>query len=220
MSKVPQGSFQMGDDGGNYRIHPAHRQNIVRPYWISVHPITNAQWKLAVIQSNGIVSTPHKSHWYNDIGKASHPVVWVDWHQCQSFVNWLGKGWRLLSEVEWEFAARGQNNRNLPNHNDLSPSSPAFFNKHDGPRAIGQYPKDVSWVGAEEMTMGVWEWTNSPYQQYPYTQSDLSISDKRFIVIRGNSVLNRLGRPPYAPYYNLGLRICIYDSDFDMYYSD
>jgi formylglycine-generating enzyme required for sulfatase activity len=100
MCLVPPGSFMMGSDEHDNE-KPIHQQTVTQPYWIGVHPVTNAQWQTAVANSNGKVTVPKWADWYHDGAKTNHPVVGVTWYQCVEFLQWLGTEWRLPTEPEW-----------------------------------------------------------------------------------------------------------------------
>ncbi|MCI6473928.1 MAG: formylglycine-generating enzyme family protein [Bacteroidales bacterium] len=105
MIKVDGGTFMMGasEETDNYsweREHPAH-QVALSSYYIGETEVTQALWK-AVMGKN-----PSKTKG-DDL-----PVERVSWYDCQKFIEKLnsltGKKFRLPTEAEWEFAARGGN---------------------------------------------------------------------------------------------------------------
>lgn len=106
MVRVDGGTFYMGNDfssyGGYEEEGPAHKVTL-DPFYICKYEVTQQEWE-AIMGKNP--ST------YTDNG-AKRPVETISWEDCQVFVRWLskltGKHFRLPTEAEWEFAARGGN---------------------------------------------------------------------------------------------------------------
>jgi formylglycine-generating enzyme required for sulfatase activity len=217
MCLVPPGSFQMGSEEHDNE-KPIHPQTVTQPYWIGVHPVTNARWRIAVENSNGLVKVPEWANWYNDNGKAQHPVVGITWYQCVDFLKWLGAAWCLPTEPEWEFAARGLDNLVYPFGNDFKPDLVVYReNSNNSTGAVGAKPQGASWVGAQDMSGNVWEWMSSIYETYPY-KADVAhenISSDAARVLRGGSWHNnpfdaraayRSDFDPFSRFNSVGFR--------------
>jgi len=173
MCKVPAGMFIMGLDNFDRRSSPQHYQYLMNPYWISKHPITNKQWRYAVENSMGEIEKPRKVEWYDNPTMSDHPVVWISGENCWAFANWLENDFRLPSEPEWEFAARGPDNLLYPFGNVLQQDIVVdSSNSIEHPISIGGRPNGASWVGAEDMLGNVWEWVDSVQASYPYPTFD------------------------------------------------
>ncbi len=128
MVVVPAGSYEMGSpisEAGRYnREGPVHRVTIAKPFAVGVYEITRGEFQ-QFVEATGypagnscLTFEEGKPEWHSgrhwrDPGFAQtdqHPVVCVSWQDAQAYVQWLsqetGQGYRLLSEAEWEYAAR------------------------------------------------------------------------------------------------------------------
>jgi formylglycine-generating enzyme required for sulfatase activity len=124
MVVVPAGSFMMGSPASEYDRDksegPQHVVMIAKPFAVGKFHVTVNQYAAFVqtmryqASSNCYLGTGLSGSW-RDPGFAqegSHPVVCVSWDDAKAYVDWLaqttGKSYRLLSEAEWEYAARGR----------------------------------------------------------------------------------------------------------------
>jgi formylglycine-generating enzyme required for sulfatase activity len=163
MIKVEAGTFDMGATSEQQDPwdceKPVHKVTLTRDYYIGKTEVTQALWK-AVMGHN-------PSHFKGD----DKPVEDVPWDDCQQFVNKLnsltGKNFRLPTEAEWEFAARGGNNSN---HYQYSGSNNlrdvAWYDHNSNGTTHDVATKLPNELGIYDMSGNVYEWCSDWYGDY------------------------------------------------------
>lgn len=109
-----------------------------------------------------------------DLWEPSWPVVFVDWHGAQAFARWeairTGLPWRLLTEVEWEKAARGVDGRVYPMGPHLDPSWARLGSSAPGrplPAPVEAYPDDLSPYGVRGCAGNCADWCADRWDPEP-----------------------------------------------------
>jgi hypothetical protein len=103
--------------------------------------------------------------WYRQKEHPNWPVTRVNWYEASAYAAWTGG--RLLTEAEWERAARGEQGREYPWGNEEPDATRANYYE-TGPKQatpVGLYPCGVTPEGVEDMAGNVWEWTESWYNE-------------------------------------------------------
>ena len=174
MMLVPAGCFMMGSEDGSDNERPVHQQCFDEPYWIGRYEVTNAQYQQCVRAG---ACDPPKSGYGTVFYEADHPVVGVSWFNARQYVWWLSdtsdEAFRLPTEAEWEYAARGPDSLVYPWGDDFVADNVVYGGNSDAhTQTVGSKPSGASWIGALDMSGNVWEWTSTIYRDYPYHVTD------------------------------------------------
>ena len=221
MVSIPTGSFTMGDDDGVPKVKPAHTVKLNRPFALSVHEVTFAEYD-AFARSTGR-SFP-KDRW----GRGSMPVIYVTWGDGTAYAEWLseqtGASYRLPSEAEWEYAARARStslywwgNRVGRKKANCDGCKSDWDGKQTAP--VGSFPANE--FGLSDTAGNVWEWVldcwNETYAGAPADGTPWLSGNCERRVIRGGSYVDgpmlsrstmRLERNPILQDSVAGFRVC------------
>jgi formylglycine-generating enzyme required for sulfatase activity len=160
MVVVPAGEFMMGspDGKGADEEHPQHKVTIAKPFAVSRFELTFDQWDACV--AYGGCAPVGDSSW----GRGTQPVINVSWSDAQHYVAWLsrltGQRYRLLSEAEWEYAARAETTTVYTSGDDeesLGQHAWYIKNSNSRPHPVGE--KKPNAFGLFDMHGNIWEWT-------------------------------------------------------------
>lgn len=178
MVYVAPGTFTMGaldDEDYDQREHPSHKVTLTHGYYIAETEVTQALWE-AVMGNN-----PSEF-----IGK-NRPVDSVNWDECNAFVSILNfitdKKFRLPTEAEWEYAAKGGNMSKgyiFSGSNNLHEVAWYIVNSGDKPLVDKTYylgdnnncqthdvkTKKPNELGIYDMSGNVAEWCEDEYLEY------------------------------------------------------
>ena len=161
MITIPPGQFRMGSTHLGLYERPVHRVNIKHAFAVSRFEITFNEWD-ACIADSGCAHRPSDDGW----GRGQRPVINVSWHDVvDQYLPWLGaktgRAYRLLTEAEWEYVARG-NSPTLYSWGDAVGTAnancngcgSAWDNKMTAP--VGSFRANP--FGLYDLHGNVWEW--------------------------------------------------------------
>ena len=249
MVLVEKGNFTMGDEFGdlNNPCRPVHEVSLTYDFWLGKYETTFDEYD-TFCETTGR-SKPYDI-W--DWGRGNRPVIEVSWWDAIAYCNWLSEkeglpkaydsngnlldkggmittdpsevvGFRLPTEAEWEFAARGGNNSNgykyagSDNVDDV-----AWYDSNSGEMTQEVGKKAANELGIYDMSGNVeelcsdwFEYYSSSAQTNPYNSTAGSYGSTR--VDRGGSCRNSATRARVADRVNVfptdtnifrGFRIC------------
>jgi formylglycine-generating enzyme required for sulfatase activity len=226
MVLIPAGSFDMGSVNGNKDERPVHRVQ-VDSFYIGETEVTIWEY-LQCVQSGGC----RMPFWWNkrffpdkadDLPGSewlSLPVTGISWHDAQAYCSWKGDGYRLPTEAEWEYAARG------------GASSERFWGDTGSASTYAVVKDRLSTVksvrpnryGLYDMIGNAWEWCQDRYDPQYYRKSPdknpAGPTDGKqypYRTVRGGSwneygwnlrAANRNYGEPFRRFDGVGFRIC------------
>ena len=161
MISVDGGTFQMGQSADGNNVTPVHSVTL-SSYSIGETEVTQALWK-AVMGTN-------PSNWQGD----NLPVEYVTWNECQTFITKLnqltGKTFRLPTEAEWEFAAKGgTKSKGYTYSGSNTLGDVAWYEMNSSGKTHPVGTKQANELGIYDMSGNVWEWCQDWYGSYSST---------------------------------------------------
>ena len=216
MVYVKGGTFVMGDDGW-VCSSPKFKVEL-SDFYISKYEVTQKEWEVIYGENPSFFKGSNR------------PVESVEMYKCATFAKRLselsGKCFRLPTEAEWEYAARGGkygSNFKYSGGNKLNEVAWYSDNSEKQTHIVGS--KEPNALGLYDMSGNVWEWCLDYYGNYtPQTKKDPKGPDKgEFTVYRGGSyneketinkegysdfwIFSRSSDKPSSKYTNVGFRL-------------
>ena len=218
MIRVDGGTFKMGatkaQDSDAYDDESPVHEVTLSTYMMGETEVTQALWQ-AVMGSNPSKFT----------GDPSRPVERVSWNDCQEFLKKLnaltGKTFRLPTEAEWEYAARGGSKSRKTKYSGGSDiGSVAWYTDNSGSKTHPVKGKVSNELGIYDMSGNVYEWCSDLYGMYSSSSqtNPKGASSGSYRVLRGGGwycsarrcrSTNRISYTPGYSNSNLGLRLAL-----------
>ena len=176
MVVVPAGTFMMGspmsEAGRGVNEGPVHEVRIGYQFAVGVYEVTFGEWDACVSGGGCGGYRPSDAGW----GRGSRPVIKVSWEDARAYVDWLrretGKGYRLLSESEWEYVARAGTRTPFHTGSTISTGQANYNGNFTyGSRRKGRYRRKTVQVGSfpangfglHDVHGNVYEWVEDCY---------------------------------------------------------
>lgn len=220
MVYVKGGTFKMGATSEQGNIFDDDEKSVhqvtLSPYYIGETEVTQELWQVVTGRNPSYFS-----------GSEKLPVEQVSWDACQNFLKKLnelsGKQFRLLTEAEWEFAARGgikSKGYKYSGSNNIDEVAWYELNSNSRTHEVGM--KAPNELGLYDMSGNVWEWCQDWYDWHGYSSNSLTNptgpSTGRDRVSRGGSwaydarycrVSDRSHGPSYGSSRRMGFRLAL-----------
>jgi TPR repeat protein/formylglycine-generating enzyme required for sulfatase activity len=222
MVYVEGGTFSMGDDLNNY-AKPIHKVTLSN-FKISKTLVTVKQFREFCLQSGRSMSDYDAPTWgWHD----NHPMVNVSWDEAVAYCDWLSEkmnaDYRLPTEAEWEYAARGGKlSKNTEYSGSNNADLVAWHKDNSGSKTHAVATKKANELGLYDMSGNVWEWCHDWYDEGYYASSPSSNpkgpSTGSIRVSRGGSwehsysccrIVYRSYYPPDCGFEMIGFRVVL-----------
>jgi formylglycine-generating enzyme required for sulfatase activity len=196
MVVLPAATFTMGspanEKGRSENEGPQHQVTLAEPFAVAKFDVTFADWD-ACVSVGGCDPVSDSG-----MGRGSKPVVNVSWDDAQQYVKWFstmtGQHYRLLSESEWEYAARAGTTTAYPWGDEIGTGNADCIgcgSQWDGKQTspVGSFKPNSS--GLYDMQGNVYQWVedcyHDSYRDAPTDGSANTTGDCSRRVVRGGA---------------------------------
>ena len=170
---VEAGTFMMGTSTGYDDEKPVHSVTLTKNYYLGQTEVTQELWQTVMSQA----PTSDGSQWTSNRGLGNdYPAYYVSWDDCKAFITKLntltGQNFRLPTEAEWEYAARGGNKSQGYTYAGSNNADDVAW--HEGNSANSTHPVAYllpNELGLYDMSGNVQEWCEDWYHNTYYSVS-------------------------------------------------
>jgi sulfatase modifying factor 1 len=189
MVLVEADDFLMGSTDGYADEQPVHAVTISKPYYIGVYEVTFEEFDIFCENTLRYNKPDDRGR-----GDGKRPVIGVDWHDAVEYCNWLSEeegltscysgkgkvtkcdfsanGYRLPTEAEWEYAARGgQKSQGYIFAGNNNPDDVAWYGDNSGGETHSVGQKEPNELGLYDMSGNTFEWCWDWYVKDYYHES-------------------------------------------------
>ena len=222
---IPGGSFIMGNEtsGDDTYVDDYPHQVYIDSFYIDKYEVTNAHYfEFCEATGHSYPEFWDKGIYNSGLDHPDNPVTGVAWADAQAYAQW--RGWRLPTEAEWEYAARGGlAGKNFPLGDDMDSTMANYYPTRGQTLPVGTFTPNG--YGLHDMAGNVVEWVNDFYSkdyylESPYKNPGGPVYGKRRVIRGGgwrsgkgcNAVHFRQSLRPYWVDFNVGFR-CAKDID-------
>jgi formylglycine-generating enzyme required for sulfatase activity len=190
MQLIKGGTFMMGSDGSDAWEKPSHEVQIA-DFYVSKWPITRKEWNFYVMT--------HKDSEYQDVSDPAYemlPATGISWLQAKGYAAWLAneykRTYRLMSEAEWEYAARaGSSTRYFFGNDENQLGEYAWYSANSNETIHTVAQKKPNPLGLYDMYGNVGQWVkdcwHDDYLGAPNSGVAWISEDCKDRVVRGGS---------------------------------
>lgn len=199
LRSIPGGTFTMGSNTSDAESDETPHTVTVGSFEMMQHEVTVAEFKAFIAATGYQTDADKRTgdygsriwtgttwekkdnvNWTCDVkgnprpaSEDNHPVIHVSWNDAVAYANWLseqtGRTWRLPTEAEWEYAAKGGETYTYAGSNDINAVAWYWDNASKTTHPVGQ--KKPNGYGLYDMTGNVWEWCSDWYSSDYYKSS-------------------------------------------------
>jgi formylglycine-generating enzyme required for sulfatase activity len=234
----------MGRSIGSNGEKPVHSVTLTYDFWLGKYEVTFEEYDQYCEETGTSKESDRK--W----GRGKRPVIYVSWNEAIKYCNWLSKkegltaaydssgnlldkngnrtteikkveGYRLPSEAEWEYAARGgTKSKGYTYSGSNSLGDVGWYNSNSGGKIHEVGEKKANELGIYDMSGNVWEWCQDWYDSGYYGESPsndpVNFDSASSRVVRGGGwsgnasgcrVARRGRYAPSGSYFRLGFRV-------------